>query len=168
MLQNLNILGINNFMGILKKYWVILAGVIILIGLGAAAYFFILNPGDNQEVAKKVAVSNENIKQLKPEDIGVTFDVGSDKKSITMNIAKVSGVSSFDYEVNYNAKGNIPRGVIGSIQVTSGSSISRDILLGTCSKNVCKYDEGVTEVNFVIKVNYSNGEVGSVTQNVKL
>lgn len=52
--------------------------------------------------------------------------------------------------------------------VEGNSSVTRDIYLGTCSSGTCKPDRGVTSVDFVIRVNYTNGEVGQVQQSVSM
>ncbi|OGH10541.1 MAG: hypothetical protein A2857_00445 [Candidatus Levybacteria bacterium RIFCSPHIGHO2_01_FULL_36_15] len=156
-------------MGFLGKKKIILISLFILIVGGAGVFIFVLGSSNKKPEAKKTLINQENIKQLKPEDIGLSLTPRADKKAVNMVVTKFNGVSSFDYEVNYNASGNIPRGVIGSIDVKSaGPSIKREILLGTCSRNVCKYDQGVTEVDFLIKVNFANGEIGSVQQKLNL
>lgn len=157
-----------------RKTLAIIAVFIILVGGGL---YYIMGkssksatPTDNQE---------QQVKQIKASDIGLTLSPRADNKAITMTITKLDGISTIEYEVNYNALTNdpeaggeadVPRGVVASpIQVKSGdSSVTREILLGTCSANVCKYDKVTSAITFVVKVTYKNGEIGSLTEKISL
>ena len=145
---------------------------LLIIILGGAGYFVYAKNKIQEKPLAQNTVSNleePKVKEVKPEEIGLSLSARSDGKAVNMTINNVSGISSIDYELNYNAEGNIPRGVIGSIEIKpSDSVIKRELLLGTCSRNVCKYDAGVTEVNLVLKLTYSNGEFGSVEQKLSL
>lgn len=145
---------------------------ILIIILGGAGYFVYAKSKTQDKPLAQNTVSNSEepkVKKVKPEEIGLALVARADNKAVNMVIKNLSGISSIDYELNYNAEGNIPRGVIGSVEVKSGDSvIRRELLLGTCSKNVCKYDAGVTEVDLVLKISYSNGEIGSVEQKLSL
>lgn len=74
-------------------------------------------------------------------------ELSNDKRTIFLTFANLSGVSRISYSVSYLAKtGN--KGVRGTIEVAQPSApIKRDITLGTCSKNVCTYDEITTPIN---------------------
>lgn len=156
----------------MKKIKVIGIVLVAILILGGGVYFIISknNNSKAQSALQKVAVNEEpKVKEVKPEDIGLTLAARADNHAVNMTIKNISGISSIDYELNYNAQGNIPRGVIGTIEIKPNDSIlKRELLLGTCSRNVCKYDEGVTEVDLVLKINYSNGEIGSVEQKLSL
>lgn len=156
----------------MKKNKIIVIAVIAIFILVGAGFFVFAKDKNGQEktVAQKPAAHEEpKVKEVKPDDIGLTLTARSDNKAVNMTIKNLSGISSIDYELNYDASGNIPRGVIGSIEIKpSDSVIKRELLLGTCSKNICKYDAGVTEVNLVLKLIYSNGEIGSVEEKLKL
>lgn len=117
------------------------------------------------------------VKTLKAEDIGLEVALRGDKKAVIMTITKLDGIDSIEYEVNYDAKEEVegeeqvvPRGAVGSpIKVNSSdSAIKREILLGTCSASVCKYDKVVGSIKFLIKVNFTNGDVGAVEASIDL
>lgn len=121
--------------------------------------------------------SSKNIKQMSPEDIGLVLTPIKNGKAIRMEVTKLEGISSIEYDVSYDARVTdegeeivVPRGVAGSaIQIKPGeSSVERDLDLGTCSRNVCKYDQVESDIEFVIRVNFTNGEIGSVEAKVSL
>lgn len=146
--------------------------VILLVGGG-----IFLSMQKNQKQVSTPVSESQQVKTLKSEDIGLSLSARRDGKAVIMKVAKLAGISSIEYEVSYDAevmdegqKNRVPRGVTNSpIQVKpSDSELTREVELGTCSRNVCKYDKVVSDVKFVIKVNYSNGTVGSVEQSVSL
>ena len=141
----------------LKKILPIAVVVLILIG----GVLWWVNSGriETQEEVTPT-VEKEVYETISPEELGLTLKARSDKKAVIMEVTRLDGITMIDYELSYLAKGDIPRGVIGSIQVkSSDKKISRELLLGTCSRNVCKYDEGVTSVKLIAKVTKTDGKI---------
>lgn len=165
-------------MNFAKNKPLIIVGIVILILVVVGAFLF-LKKGPSSETATP-GNQEENIKQVTAEDIGLKLSLSADKKSVVMEVTKLDGIKSIEYEVSYNAKnpggsaasedgesseGDIPRGVISStpIDAAGQSEIKKSIDLGTCSAGKCKYDIVTSDIQFVIKVNFSDGTVGSVT-----
>jgi hypothetical protein len=66
-----------------------------------------------------------------------------DGNALVLNLKRTSSYDSIGYELAYNAEG-IDRGVVGEINTKEKrGEYTQEILFGTCSKNVCKYDTGV-------------------------
>jgi hypothetical protein len=112
----------------------------------------------------KISPSTENV--LPVGDVVPTVDSSvvvnveplSGNKEITLTIDNLpKGTTSVEYELSYNAKGNVPKGVIGTIDTTAGENIERKITLGTCSSGKCIYDEGVTDIKVSLKFNGDYG-----------
>lgn len=86
----------------------------------------------------------------------VTLNPRVDGHELTLGIDNLKGINTVEYELVYLA-GDVSRGVIGSVDVKEEemrqreNHLARDILLGSCSKNVCKYDEGVTEGTLTLR-----------------
>lgn len=67
-----------------------------------------------------------------------------DGKELTLKIENIKNIKTIEYELVYLTEG-VQRGVIGSVALKEEEeSVNRDLLLGTCSRNVCRYDENVT------------------------
>lgn len=144
--------------------------VVLLLAIGG---FFVLSSNNGgSEPEETEQAENENIKQLTADDLGLTLTPTQNNQVIELEITNLDGVESIDYEVSYDAEENgevVPRGVIGSAELEPGeTSITRKIDLGTCSRNVCKYDEGVEKVMFVMRVNFSDGSVGELEEELVL
>lgn len=66
-----------------------------------------------------------------------------DGNALILNIKRVASYDAISYELAYTADG-IDRGVMGNVDTSQKKGqYEQEILFGTCSKNVCKYDTGV-------------------------
>lgn len=87
----------------------------------------------------------------------VTLMPRSDGKELTLTIDRLKSTEKVEYELVYLSN-DLSRGVVGSVAADSGS-ITRKLLLGSCSKNVCKYDENVTGGTLTIRLRGTDGTV---------
>ena len=88
----------------------------------------------------------------------VTIVRVGDGKRVQLKIVGIpNGTSTIDYEFSYDTKAGVPRGVIGTITPTD-STYQKEIVLGSCSTNICTYDEGVNAVKVSMKFNTASGE----------
>ena len=96
-------------------------------------------------------------------------------------IDKLVGMKAVSYELTYQADPSIQeqadgaeervqRGVVGEAKFKPGERnySSPWLDLGSCSKNVCKYDAGVKSVNLVLKITKDNGKVYQAEGNLQL
>jgi len=157
-----------------NKIIVIGSVLIIILVLGSGA-FLILGQKNKNSSSSSSNLPNQNqqsagVPTLVPSDIGMSLASSRGGKSVTMTMNKLDGITALDYEVTYTAnnKGNdIPRGVIGHIDVKPGSIINQEVVLGTCS-DVCHYDNVVTPVKFAVKVTKSDGSIYEVDSSISL
>lgn len=135
------------------------SGVIILLIIGIVGSFLVKGRGEKEKVSQPVV--EEKIEEISADELGLTLLARADKKAVKFEITEVKGIASLDYELSYLAKGEIPRGIIGHIEVKpTDKKISTDYLdLGSCSRNVCKYDEGVTAVKLILKTTKKDGKI---------
>ncbi len=134
----------------------IVAGVVIvLLALTGGGYYVLSGRNAHPTPTPDITAA---IPTISPSDLGMTLSPSQGGKAVTLSITKLAGVTSIDFELSYTSKGNVPRGAIGHIDIkSSDTSISRDILLGTCS-NVCHYDQDVTDIKIVVKIQKSDGK----------
>lgn len=140
----------------------ILIIVLFLVIVAAAGGYFVLSNNKSSKPQEVTEQSQEEvIPTIAPSELGFTVDVRSDKKAVKFSLENIKDISSVDYEISYLAKGNIPRGAIGHVEVKEGASTleSNYIDLGSCSSGKCKYDEGVTSVKVILKINKTDGKV---------
>lgn len=132
----------------------IIGGIVIaLVVVGGLVWKFVLSE-------KALPVQEEEEVMLPQVDPSVEVAVAarSDKKAVTLRVANIpSDTESIEYELSYNTAEGLPKGALGKITLKGESSIEREILLGTCSRNVCRYDEGVTRIDLVLRFNSAKG-----------
>lgn len=162
-------------MDFIKKNKILLAALVATF-LVAVVGVFLITSSTKKQVSEPIA-EEVQAKSVSPEEIGLDLAPSADSKAIVMKITKLDGISSVEYEVSYDAEvteegetNNVPRGAVGSpIEIKDGDSqIKREITLGTCSANKCKYDKVTSAIKFVIKVTYANGDIGSVEKEISL
>ena len=139
----------------------IIVGVIVLILLVGGGVLLAAKKSAKPAVPVQ---QSEEILTLSPSDIGVSLTMGSDGKRVIMEIEKIDDITSVEYQLSYNSKGDIPRGVIGTAEV-KGSTIKKEIILGTCS-DVCHYDQDVSDIKLILKVTKTDGKIYQVEKSL--
>ncbi|SRR3989338_718335 len=133
----------------------IIIGILVIgsgLFLGAKRFFKEREPG-LQTIA--------NIEKYKTaENVVVDLTLSQDKKEVVLTISDLAGYKSLEYELSYDTdKG--PKGTLSGskpLSLDGQDQFVRTVTLGTCSKNVCTYDEGVRNISVVIKLYPQNGD----------
>lgn len=145
--------------------------LIIALGVGLVIVvvggFLVLRSDKSEAPEPQQTTVEEQIVTLKPEDIGLTLTATSDNRKVIMEVESTTGISALDYELSYISKGDIPRGVIGHVDVQEGKKVTQQITLGTCS-DVCHYDEDVSDVKLILKVTKTDGSTAQVESSLEL
>lgn len=89
---------------------------------------------------------------------GVTSSVKfrGDRLGIIVTLGSLQAAYRVDYFLSYQTKGTT-QGASGSITDTSIGGATRDIIFGSCSKGVCRYDTGISNAKFVITIYLNSG-----------
>lgn len=98
------------------------------------------------------AAQFSDIKILKPgEGPSVDLVPRADKKAVTLKIEEItSDIKKIEYELVYDTDG-VQRGVLGTLDHKGKTEISKEILLASCSKNVCVFDKNVENLFLTVK-----------------
>lgn len=133
-----------------------IAAILLIVGGG---FFFMSSNKKAVQAPLEQVPMEEKVTLIKPEEIGISLTQSSDNRKIILEVANTEGLSGFDYELSYISKGDIPRGVIGHIDIKQvGKLVRQEITLGTCS-DVCHYDEDVSDIKLILKVTKTDGTV---------
>ncbi len=146
---------------------------VIIISIAVGVYFGFLKKAPVPAEQSQQSQQQEEqtvVPTIAPNDLGLSFVARTDGKAVKFSVKNPAGIQSIDYEISYLAAGDIPRGVIGHIDVKSSDNIvsTNYIDLGTCSSGVCKYDQGVTSVKLVLKIVKDDGKNYSTEQTLSL
>ncbi len=158
----------------------IVLGVVLLIAVLGGGYFFIAG-----KTKSKPQVAQDNtqdvVYKLSPEELGLSLTAKPDNKAVKFAIAKLDGITSVEYQLTYEANSTaqeqseggeprVQRGITGEAKIQSGDSsyASPWLDLGSCSKNICRYDTGVKSVALTLKIVKHDGKTYEVTKKLDL
>jgi len=140
----------------MKKNWWLFLILAVLFLLGG---FFVVKKVKKSQEGPTPTPTPEGvlIESTLEERPYVTLTPRVDGREMTLSISQIKNADSIEYELVYLSN-DLSRGVIGTIHLNSNEkNISRNLLLGTCSRNVCKYDENVTEGTLTLRFRDSDG-----------
>lgn len=108
-------------------------------------------------VAAKKKLPTRSTRTTTSATRGVTASVKfrGDRRGIIANFSNLGIASSVAYSLSYTSRG-ISQGAGGSILPTESSGV-RELIFGTCSGGVCRYDTGITNAKFVVTTTLKNG-----------
>lgn len=129
----------------------LLLGVLILGGVGFFGIKNILSPNISEDS------SLEEIDLIfDPEGLYGLLFPRSDGNAMALNIKRGASYEAFSYVIAYTDEEGIPRGAGDEntwINLEKGKSeYEQEVLFGSCSKNVCKYDKGVENGTLSLRI----------------
>lgn len=162
-----------------RKVLVIVGAVVLLLILGGG--FFILSSKKNT-ATETPTTTDQTIQKLSPSDIDLQLTMSSDNKKVKVIVGNVTDITSLEYEITYDADipaselapgeegGQVERGFSDEAKITSADKKyeSKYFDLGSCSKNVCRYDTGVKEIKILMKVTKHDGKLYEVQDSVTI
>jgi hypothetical protein len=149
-----------------KNIIIIVVVLIAALLIGGGGYYFLSKSASKQVATQQQQQGDQQVLTLQPSDIGLALTAIASGKfagnGVTMEVAKLGDIASVDYELEYTAKGGIPRGAIGHIDIKPTDTIIKQQLpFGTCS-DVCHFDQDVTDVKITLKVTKNDGKIYQV------
>lgn len=88
--------------------------------------------------------------------VGVKVKFRGDRQAILADFSNLDFASSVSYTLTYSHAG-VNEGAGGTVS-SSGSSASRELLFGTCSKGVCRYHGSVKNAKFTVTSTLKGGK----------
>ena len=149
----------------------VVPGIIVLLILG----FFLMKVFGGRNEPKNVGKEEEVIEEtLEPLDPSVEVNLTRSEVKDNTVVISIKGMGgkyvSIGYELQYES-GGVGKGVTSGsrpLDVTGQDSFEREIYLGTCSKNVCKPDLGVTKVDLVLEFTNKDGKKSQFSKEFEL
>jgi hypothetical protein len=163
-----------------NKTTLIAVAVVAVIALLAGGYLLFFNKPAVQNSKMQTQDTDTGPVTLSPEEIGLELKATPDNKKVQFTIEEVDGITAIEYELTYDAdataqeraegaEDRIPRAVLGEAEIKSGQKTYQSpwLDLGSCSKNVCKYDTGIESINLILKIT-KDSKSYSVEQTLEL
>ena len=138
-----------------KKLTIILIIAAVLLVVGGI--FLIKAKNKSQNIDENQQSQKKTLETPLEDRPYVVLVPRADGKEFTLEISRIKNAKTIEYELVYESQG-LSRGVIGSVELSTGETkVSRKLLLGTCSRDVCKYDEGIEEGNLTLRFRGTEG-----------
>lgn len=137
--------------------------VVVILGILGGGFWFLRGTTKAPTQDGGETVDDSPLKVLSVEESPyVTLTPSADGHNFHLTITKVpTGTGSLEYEMVYAVSSGVTQGVPGTIKDLSTGTIERDLLLGTCSSGKCRYDEGVNDGTFTVRLRDSKGHLVS-------
>lgn len=149
----------------MKKTALILVPLVIVLLVGG--FFFLRSRSAQKEIISTPTPTPSILPIEKEGEVEVSLTARSDKRGAILKISKIpDDVLTVEYEISYETKAGLPRGILGKIDAKP--TITKNLDFGSCSKNVCVYDEGVKKVSLTLKFNKSSGKSTGFAQDYEL
>ncbi|MBI5122334.1 hypothetical protein HZA75_00585 [Candidatus Roizmanbacteria bacterium] len=87
----------------------------------------------------------------------VSPKIRSDRQALIVTFSNLQKVNNVTYTLTYQTNGE-DQGVNGTLDSSSGSSVTRELLFGTCSAGVCRYHSNITNMKLEIVSQLPNGK----------
>lgn len=166
----------------MKNNKVLLVGVVIVVLLLLGGGFLVLSSKRPTSLPITQDEELQTIEKLSPADIGLSLVPSYGNKRVKVVVSKSEDIKSLAYDISYEADipaselaageqgGQVERGFSDEVTLAGQKSSyeSKEFDLGSCSKNVCRYDTGVTEIKILMKVTKMDGKVYQVEDSVKI
>lgn len=110
---------------------------------------------------------NSNKKVSKNANVLVYPSVNRYKNAVLVYFKNLHKTNSVSYILSYNTNGK-PDGASGTINTKGKFSLSRTLLLGTCSSGVCRYHKNITGLTLTVTANYKNGSTSTITYKIRI
>lgn len=153
-----------------NKMTVMYAGLAVLVLITIGVVYKVLAP--SKEITP---VKEEAQQELLPDaDASLVVSATKSKTKDSTVVLSVSALGSkyatVGYELTYDSQGLIKGVNSGSkpVEVAGKDTFEREVYLGTCSRNVCKADAGVTKVSVALEFTDTAGKKSQLSKEFDL
>jgi len=141
----------------MKNKKTLIAAVVVLLVVLVGGLLVVRGSNKSQPVASPTP-KNLDLPDVDPA-VAVDLKAAKDNRSVVLTVSNIPpGTETIEYELSYLTGEGLPKGALGKISLGGESEVERDILFGTCSRNTCTYDTGVTSVKLVLVFNHPDGD----------
>lgn len=94
---------------------------------------------------------------IKTNKMVVSLKLRRDRLALILSLSNLQKVNNITYSLMYQTNGK-DEGISGTIDSSAGTSITRELLFGTCSAGVCRYHPNITNMKLEIVSDLPNGK----------
>ena len=95
-------------------------------------------------------------KKMSGSGISVTPKLRGDRRALLIYFSSLQNANRVSYLLTYQTN-DLKQGVEGSVNPSEGSA-TRETLFGTCSANVCRYHDNITNMKLEVTAQLKSGK----------
>jgi hypothetical protein len=107
--------------------------------------------------AKTQAKVSSQTTTARRKGISSSVKIRNDRKALDLTLSNFTDIESVSYILSYDSNG-VTQGVSGAI-TDEENTVTRDLIFGTCSDKVCRYDTNITNARLTITTTLKSGLV---------
>lgn len=89
-----------------------------------------------------------------------------DRQALLLSFGDLTEAQKVSYELTYTAD-KIGQGVTGTDEATSSANTQKELVFGTCSKDVCTYHKNITDMILQLKISLKSGKIQTQKYQIK-
>ena len=107
--------------------------------------------------AKRKLPSQKTVSAAKSTSANVTVKVKfkSDRKGVILNFGNLTAATGVSYDLIYDTRGTT-QNAGGAVKISS-TTANTEVIFGTCSAGVCRYDSGISNAKLQVFITLKNG-----------
>lgn len=105
----------------------------------------------------KKAPAQSSMKKATGGSVSIYPRLRGDRKALLITFSNVKSANGISYILTYTTNGQ-QEGAGGSVRPSEGATATRELLFGTCSKNVCRYHSGIANMKLEVTVELKSGK----------
>lgn len=105
----------------------------------------------------KTATKTTVAKSVNKTNITVSPYLRRDRKALIISFSNLQNAKSVSYELTYQTSEQ-QEGAMGSLNLKGVTKTSTELLFGTCSKNICRYHKGISNMSLRVTYTSNNGK----------
>lgn len=133
-----------------KKLTVLISSFFLLLTIASPVSAKRLLP----HARKSSSTSSRAVRSTRGVTAGVRFR--GDRRGIVVTFSNLSIAKAINYQLSYSVRGTT-QGAGGALSPGSPDPSTRELIFGTCSHGVCRYDSGITNARFTVTTTLKNG-----------
>ena len=125
------------------------------------ALIFLLSISSQETYAAKTLPQSKSnnktvVSKSQGSGINVTPKLRRDRQALVVYFSNLQNAQNVSYMLIYKTNGQ-EEGARGSVKPSEGNA-TRELLFGTCSKNVCRYHPNITNMSFEVTAKLTSGK----------
>ena len=88
-------------------------------------------------------------------NVTVKVKFRSDRKGVVLNFSNLTAATGVSYDLIYDTRGTT-QNAGGAVKISSATA-NTEVIFGTCSSGVCRYDSGISNAKLQVSITLKNG-----------